>query len=73
MARWLIIREDDQIRVAYLNLITGIRYELGTLTLDVEDEAVVEWIFDHAGPAYGDHIHLSDGSTLHFQASSACA
>jgi len=73
MARWLILRESDKVQVAYLNLITGIRYELGTLTPDVEDAEVVDWIFTHAGPAYGDHIHLSDGSTLHFQNSAACA
>lgn len=73
MARWLIVRERGGVRLWYLNLITGIRYDLGTITEAVEDKIVVDWIFEHGGPAYGDHIHLSDGSTLHFQRSAACA
>lgn len=73
MARWLIVQEDGGVRLYYLNLITGDRFYLGDVDPVLSDEDVVSWIFTQGGPAYGDHIHLRDGKTLHFQQSAACA
>lgn len=67
MARWLIVREgkgNEAVAVFYDNLVTGMRYPLGKLSSDVPDTMVLEWIFKHGGPAYGDRIVLSDGVNL---------
>lgn len=67
MARWLIQRTgrgNDGTAVFYDNLITKLRYPLGTLSSDVPDDMIVEWIFRHGKPADGDVIKLSDGSKI---------
>lgn len=71
MARWLIHRTgrgNDSIVVYYDNLITGMRYPLGKLSSDIPDDMIVDWIFSHGDPAYGDRIQLSDGTMFVFRA-----
>jgi hypothetical protein len=70
MASWIVFREGrglDAVKVYYLNHITGVRYTLGSLSSDVPDTMILNWIFNHGGPAYGDRIQLSDGSLFHFK------
>ncbi len=77
MARWLILREGKGAEgtvVFYDNLVTGKRHTLGKLSSDVPDTMILEWIFKHGGPGYGDNICLSDGTQFVFQArEGACA
>jgi hypothetical protein len=71
MARWLIQRThrgNGGISVFYDNLVTGMRWPLGKLSSDVSDDMIVEWIFKHGGPAYGDRIQLSNGHHLTYHA-----
>lgn len=70
MARWVVVREGrglDGVRVFYDNLLTGVRYPLGTCPGDVDDDLVLDWILKHGKPAYGDRIVLSDGVSFYHQ------
>jgi hypothetical protein len=77
MARWSIVRSgrgNEAVSVFYDNLVTGMRYPLGKLSSDVNDQMILDWIFNHGDPAYGDEIRLSDGSRIFFKKSEgACA
>ena len=76
MASWIIVRGGlglEATTVFYHNHVTDTRYPLGKLSEDVSDESIVEWVFSHGGPAYGDRIRLSDGSLYIYQQSHACS
>lgn len=77
MASWIVVREGkgrEAVTVYYLNHVTNMRYVLGKLDSCVPDQMVLDWIFNHGDPAYGDRIQLSDGNAFHFRApEGACA
>jgi hypothetical protein len=77
MARWVIVRSEkggpEAVSLFYDNLLTGMRYPLGKLGSDVPDNMILDWIFKHGGPAYGDQIRLSDGTRFIFAAPAAGA
>lgn len=72
MARWIIEREagrgNDKVFLFYHNLVTGMRYPLGSSSSDVPDQMIVDWIFKCGDPALGDQIRLSNGSVFVYQA-----
>lgn len=74
MANWVIERlESGEAAVYHDNLHTGRRWNCGTVEADIPDEAILEWLYEYARPAYGDRIVLSDGRSFYFQAAPAAA
>lgn len=67
MAKWVIIREEEQVHLQYHNLIVGNQESCGSMSANVPDEMILEWILTKGKPAYGDRIILSDGSYIDYQ------
>ena len=73
MARWRIVRDADGVHLIYDNLVTGMHWPCGAVAGNVPDAMVVDWIFAHGVPAFGDRIRYSNGREFVYQQSQAQA
>lgn len=68
MATWRILEQGKFLALVYRNNQTGCEYPCGQVASCVGAEAIVEWIFNHGDPGYGDLIELPSGTVIHYRA-----
>lgn len=63
-ARWTIVRTGYSVSLRHSRLDAGEEEDLGTLDAAVDDNAVLEWISEHARANSGDEVRTSSGDLL---------